>query len=91
MDEFERIGFIGLGNMGGPLAKRIIETKPLVVFDLDQSRVQPIVQLGAIAANSLAELARNTDLVLISLPDSETVNEVILGDAGLVKICQRVA
>ena len=83
MGELRRIGFIGLGNMGGPLAKRFAQTKPLVVFDLDQSRIDPIVALGAKAADSVADLAEKTDLVFVSLPNSETVKEVVLGDGGL--------
>jgi len=81
--ELRRIGFIGLGNMGGPLAKRFAQATSLVVFDLDQSRIDPIVALGAKAADSVADLAEKTDLVFVSLPNSETVKEVVLGDGGL--------
>ena len=65
MGELRRIGFIGLGNMGGPLAKRFAQATPLVVFDLDQNRIDPIVALGAKAADSVADLAEKTDLELV--------------------------
>ena len=83
MGESKRIGFIGLGNMGGPLAKRFAQFTPLIVFDLDQSRINAIVALGAKGADSLADLAEKSDLVFVSLPNSETVKEVVLGDGGL--------
>ena len=83
MGQSKRIGFIGLGNMGGPLANRFAQFTPLVVFDLDQSRINSIVALGAKAADSVADLAEKTDLVFVSLPNSETVKEVVLGDGGL--------
>ena len=83
MSSLNRIGFIGLGNMGGPLAERIAQSTPLVVFDLDQTRLENIVTFGAVAADSLSDLAGQTDIVLLSLPDSAIVNEVVLGKGGL--------
>ena len=86
MSELGRIGFIGLGNMGGPLAERILQSAPLVVFDINRQRMESIVALGAIAANNLADLASQSDLVLLSLPDSSIVKEVVLGEEGLCKM-----
>lgn len=86
MSELSRIGFIGLGNMGGPLAERILQSAPLVVFDINRQRMKSIVALGAIAANNLADLASQSDLVLLSLPDSSIVKEVVLGEEGLFKM-----
>jgi len=83
LSDLSRMGFIGLGNMGRPMAERIIKSAPLVVFDIDQQRMDSIVALGAVAADSPAEIARQSDLVLISLPDSRVVSEVVLGEDGL--------
>ena len=83
MENTNRVGFIGLGNMGGPLAERLAQSTPLVVFDLDQTRLETTVAYGAMAANSTSEVAEQTDVVLLSLPDSKIVEEVVLGKEGL--------
>ena len=83
MSDLTRIGFIGLGNMGAPIAERIIKSAPLAVFDIDQQSVESMVAHGALAVNSLAELAHESDLVLLSLPNSGIVSEVVLGEEGL--------
>ena len=84
MENSNRIGFIGLGNMGGPLAERLAQSTPLVVYDLDQTQMQTAVDFGAVAACSPMEVAEQTDVVLLSLPISNVVEEVILGTEGLV-------
>lgn len=83
MERSNCVGFIGLGNMGGPLAERLAQSTPLVVFDLDQTRLETTVASGAIAARSPSEIAERTDVVLLSLPDSNIVEEVVLGKEGL--------
>ena len=78
MSDLTQIGFIGLGNMGGPMAKKIVQSKPLVVFDLDKNRMKSIIALDAAAADSAADIGRLSDLVLISLPDTRIVGEFLL-------------
>jgi 3-hydroxyisobutyrate dehydrogenase len=81
------IGFIGLGNMGGPLAERLIGQVNLAIFDQAPSRVNDFVSKGAIAADSNVKLAMRSDVVLTCLPSSADVGRVIFGadgEAGIV-------
>jgi len=71
------VGVVGLGNMGGRIARRIVDGGERVVgYDADSARP---AAAGAEAAGSLAELAAATDVVLLSLPDS-TVIEAVMAD-----------
>jgi 3-hydroxyisobutyrate dehydrogenase len=81
-----RIGFIGIGNMGRPMARHLLEAGYTVqVADKDESAVQDFVtKHGATAATSLPALARWADAVITMLPDGKVVREVVLGDGGLV-------
>ncbi|PKM29205.1 MAG: 3-hydroxyisobutyrate dehydrogenase [Gammaproteobacteria bacterium HGW-Gammaproteobacteria-11] len=80
------IGFIGLGNMGAPMALNLLKAgHQLSVFDLSASSVAALVEAGARSAASVAELARRTPEVIISmLPAAQHVKGVYLGDAGLL-------
>src|SRR5690606_3563338 len=81
-----RTGFIGLGNIGRPMAGNIVKHFPgTVVFDLDKARVEGLVGLGAKAATSVAEVAKASDVILLSLPTSNEVEAVALGRDGLVE------
>ena len=80
-----RVGYIGLGAMGGALARHLIGKFPLSVFDLNQKAVDSFVALGATAAATPAELARNSDLVLLCLPRSSDVHAVLFGPNGLAE------
>ena len=80
-----RVGYIGLGAMGGALARHLIGKYPLSILDLNQSAVDAFVQLGAQAEPSAAELARNCDIVLLCLPRSSDVQRVIFGPGGLAE------
>lgn len=80
-----RIGYIGLGAMGGALARHLIGKFPLGVFDLNRKAVDSFIALGATAAATPAELARHSDVVLLCLPRSSDVNAVLFGPDGLVE------
>jgi 3-hydroxyisobutyrate dehydrogenase-like beta-hydroxyacid dehydrogenase len=74
-----RIGFIGLGAMGGPMAERLVDTDhDLVVFDRDQGRVQALVGRGASAGESPAHLATLCEEIHTCLPSEDAVREVLL-------------
>ncbi|MGO2113316.1 MAG: NAD(P)-dependent oxidoreductase [Pseudoclavibacter sp.] len=74
-----RVGFIGLGNMGGRMAARIIEAGVAVLgFD---PRPGAAEEAGATPAATAADVAAASDLVLLSLPDSRVVEAVMAGDA----------
>lgn len=80
----EILGFVGLGNMGGPMAGRLMDAGlGLVVCDVRDGAVDPFVDCGARAASSPAEVASLANTVLLSLPTPEIVEQVALGENGL--------
>lgn len=80
----ERIGFIGLGAMGGPMAGNLQKKgHRLVVYDIDPSRIASLTALGAEAAGSVAAVAAAADIVITMLPDSPDVETVVLGPDGI--------
>jgi 3-hydroxyisobutyrate dehydrogenase-like beta-hydroxyacid dehydrogenase len=80
------IGFIGLGKMGFPMARRLIEAKhQLVVFDQRQQAVDGLVALGAQAASSPKEVADRAETVLASLPSLQASLEVATGPGGVIE------
>lgn len=81
-----RIGFIGLGIMGLPMAKNLMKAGfSLVVHNRSRKPVDELVSLGAEAANSGREVAQRSDVVITMLPDSPDVREVILGKGGILE------
>ena len=81
-----RIGYIGLGVMGGALARRLLREHKLTVFDLSPERCAAFAALGATVAASPAEVGAASDIVLTCLPTSAQVKEVIFGDnEGLIR------
>ena len=80
-----RVGYIGLGAMGGALARHLVGKYTLTVLDLNKAVVADFEALGARAGSSPADVARNSDLVLLCLPRSSDVEKVIFGPAGLVE------
>jgi 3-hydroxyisobutyrate dehydrogenase len=69
------VGVVGLGNMGGRIARRLVDGgEDVVGFDLDAARAADV---GARAAASLAALAQDADIVLLSLPDSHAIEAVV--------------
>ena len=80
----ETIGFVGLGNMGAPMAGRLIDAgHALVVFDVNAKPLAALAARGARAAASAAEVASLTETVLTSLPTPDVVEAVALGAAGI--------
>ena len=79
----ERIGFIGLGNMGGAIALRLLRAGLfLTVLDLDKSKLTPLLKEGALAASSPKEVAQQSNIVLASL-QSDAIEEVACGTNGI--------
>ena len=78
-----KIGFVGIGNMGGPLARRLLGKVSLGVYDRAGDRVTAFAEEGAEAAASPRELAARSDIVLTCLPSSKEVREVVFGEDGL--------
>src|ERR1700756_459746 len=80
------IGFIGLGKMGFPMARRLVEAgHQLVVFDQRPEAVDKMVALGAKAASSPKEVADRAETVLASLPSLQASLEVATGAGGVVE------
>ena len=78
-------GFIGAGNMGGPMATRLLAAGETVhVVDRDASAVEKLTKRGAIAQPTPAALGNACDVVFLSLPDGNVVNSVVTGQDGLV-------
>lgn len=80
-----KVGFIGLGVMGGGMARRILgsDQYELSVFDTDGAKADELVKLGATKA-TLAALARDNRLIAASLPNPAVVRKVFLGDDGVI-------
>jgi 2-hydroxy-3-oxopropionate reductase len=79
------IGFIGLGIMGKPMSLNLIKAgHRLVVLDLSQAAVAELVAAGAEAAATPREVAERAGLVITMLPNSPQVQEVVLGEQGLI-------
>ena len=80
------IGFIGLGNMGQPMARRLIEAgHKLVVYDTRNDAVAPLVALGAQLASSPADVADRVETVMASLPSLPISKKVALGEGGVIE------
>ena len=78
------LGFIGLGNMGAPMASRLLDAGfSLTVFDTRTAALEPFVARGAIAAPSPAAVASAVETVLVSLPTPAIVRQVALGEGGI--------
>ena len=83
------VGFIGLGNMGNPMAVNVQKHGfPMTVFDKNAKVVQNLAQSGAKAASSVQEVVERSEVVFTSLPGSPEVEEVYLAGGGLVEIAK---
>jgi 3-hydroxyisobutyrate dehydrogenase-like beta-hydroxyacid dehydrogenase len=79
------IGFIGLGNMGAPMARRLVEAgHRVVVYDTRQEAIGNLAALGAVAARSPAEVADAAETVMASLPTPDVVLKVATGADGVI-------
>ena len=81
-----KIGFIGLGIMGKPMARNLIKAgNQLVVYDLNAAAVSEIVDEGAEQGLSSRDVASKTELIITMLPNSPEVKEVTLGTKGVIE------
>ena len=80
-----KVGFVGLGNVGGKLAGSLLRNDfDLTVRDLDENLIKNFANLGAKVANSAKELAEQVDLIITCLPSPEICNEVMDGENGII-------
>jgi len=83
---FKKIGFIGLGIMGKPMAKNLLKAGySLVVYDIVKAAVDELTAAGAEAGTSPKDVAQKSDLIITMLPNSPHVKEVVLGKNGVVE------
>jgi 3-hydroxyisobutyrate dehydrogenase-like beta-hydroxyacid dehydrogenase len=81
----QTLGFIGVGQMGGPMSLRLLDAgHELVVFDTSAAAVEPLAERGATIAASAEELAAAAETVFLSLPTPAVVEAVALGQGGLI-------
>lgn len=78
-----KTGYIGLGNMGGALARRLLLSQELTVFDLNPAAIETCVSAGATAANGVRAIAEGCESVMMCLPTSAEVRSVIFDPDGL--------
>ena len=78
----ERVGFVGLGIMGRPMAENLARRFGVLGFDTREARVEGLS--GVAAAHSAEEVARACPVVCLSLPSAAVVEEVVLGRGGLL-------
>jgi 3-hydroxyisobutyrate dehydrogenase-like beta-hydroxyacid dehydrogenase len=82
-----KVGFIGVGNMGGPMCRNIIRNTnhEVIVFDLSTDAIKVCTDLGASPATSVADVASRCDVVITSLPLPSIVEAVALGAGGVAE------
>jgi len=86
------LGWIGLGEMGVPMVRRLLAAgHRVLVWGRTQSRLQPVVDAGATAASSPAELAGACDGVLLCVTDGDAVEQVVFGPRGVAEGARRGA
>lgn len=82
----ERIGIVGLGNMGFNMAGTVIRSGiPITGYDVNPETVNKFVEMGGLAASSPRQVAEVSDIVILSLPDSPVTEKVVLGDGGVLQ------
>lgn len=82
----DRAGFIGVGNMGRAMATRLVDAGvPLVVTDLIEENMAPLLERGATKAGSAREVADSAEIVFACLPSLKASQEVALGENGVTK------
>jgi 3-hydroxyisobutyrate dehydrogenase len=81
----EKIGFIGLGIMGAGMVSNLLKAGfPVTVWNRTPHRAEPLLQQGATWADSPAEVAKQTDIIMICVSDTPDVQAVILGENGVI-------
>jgi len=88
--ENSRLGFVGVGYMGQPIARRLLESGfKLTAYDQDHAKAEELIPYGGNVAQSIAELSSSCDVVLSSLPSDEAVLDVHRGPEGILANTRR--
>jgi len=88
--ENDRLGFVGIGYMGRPIARRLLESGfKLTTYDRDRSKTKELIRYGGTVAESVAELSSSCNVVLSCLPTDEAVLKIYRGPDGAFANAQR--
>jgi 3-hydroxyisobutyrate dehydrogenase len=88
--EKDRLGFIGIGYMGRPVARRLLESRfKLTAYDRNHSKSEELIQYGGKVARSVSELSSSCDVVLSCLPSDEAVLDIYRGPDGVFADARR--
>lgn len=83
--ETKSIGWVGLGKMGTPMARRVLAAGfPVAVSDKDHDRAAPLARAGASIAGDPAELAARSEIICLTIPNDEALEAVLLSADGLL-------
>ncbi len=86
MKRMKRVGFIGMGTMGRPMAKNLMRAGfPVTVYNRTKSKTTELEKLGATKAASPKEVAMNSDVLVSCVTDSAAVEEIALGPDGIIE------
>ena len=81
----EKIAFIGLGAMGGPMAQNIVKKGTnLSVYDIEKSKMTPLTDLGAIPGKTIEDTIKNAEIIITMLPSTHNVKSVISDTGGVL-------
>ena len=81
----EKIAFIGLGAMGGPMAQNIVKKGTnLSVYDIEKSKMIPLTDLGAIPGKTIEDTIKNAEIIITMLPSTHNVKSVIMDNDGVL-------
>jgi 2-hydroxy-3-oxopropionate reductase len=82
----KKIGFIGVGIMGKPMAKNLIDAGyKLIVYDIVEKALDEVVEYGAERGTSPKNIAENSDIIITMLPNSPDVKRAVLGENGVIE------
>ncbi|MDG1885571.1 MAG: NAD(P)-dependent oxidoreductase [Alphaproteobacteria bacterium] len=80
------IGYLGLGNMGQPMASRLMDAgNNISVYDIAETAINPLLERQALQASSPRDLADKSEIVICSLPSNSVIREAVLGTGGLIE------
>jgi glutamate-1-semialdehyde 2,1-aminomutase len=86
------ICFVGVGNMGNPMAANLLKSHyPLKVYDLDKSKASNLIEAGASWVTDLPQAISQADVIITSLPGPSQVEQVMFGDANILKYIKKAA
>jgi 3-hydroxyisobutyrate dehydrogenase-like beta-hydroxyacid dehydrogenase len=82
-----KIGFIGVGAMGGPMSRNIVgkTNHEVTVFDLNPAMMEECVKAGAKRGSSVADVAKSSEVIMMSLPTPRNVESVVAGPGGIAE------